>query len=56
MTFSLGFTLYVALGLALAQLRYSQGTPIGDALFCGLFWPLDIFRRGIELLNTDLGL
>lgn len=50
MSFSLGMTLYFFLGLALSQLRRSQGMTAGDALFCGMFWPLDLLRRGIELL------
>jgi len=54
MNFSLGITLYLSLGLALALLRRSQGMSREDALFCGLFWPLDLLRRGIELLVRSL--
>jgi len=50
MTISLGITLYFSLGLALSQLRLSQGLALGDALFSGVFWPFDLMRRGIELL------
>ncbi|OYY94999.1 MAG: hypothetical protein B7Y41_05455 [Hydrogenophilales bacterium 28-61-23] len=50
MNFSLSLTLYLSLGLALTQLRRNQGMPLSDALFCGVFWPLDLSRRGIELL------
>lgn len=54
MNFSLGLTLYLSLGLAMSRLRRSQGMSPGDALFCGLFWPLDLLRRGIELLVRGL--
>jgi hypothetical protein len=54
MSFSLGMTLYFFLGLALSQLRRSQGMAAGDALFCGMFWPLDLLRQGIELLVHSL--
>lgn len=54
MNTSLGLTLYLALGLALALLRRSQGMSFGDALFCGVFWPLDLLRRSIELLVRGL--
>ncbi|MDP2788157.1 MAG: hypothetical protein Q8O79_08800 [Pseudomonadota bacterium] len=50
MNFSLGITLYLSLGLALTLLRRSQGMSREDALFCGLFWPLELLRRAIELL------
>ncbi len=50
MSFSLGIALYLFLGLALAGLRRGQGLSRADALFCGLFWPFDLSRRGIELL------
>ena len=50
MSFSLGIALYFSLGLALSQLRISQGLALGDALFSGVFWPFDLLRRGIELL------
>ena len=54
MSFSLGITLYLCLGLALARLRRSQGLSLGDALFCGVFWPFDLSRRGIEVLMHAL--
>ncbi len=54
MTFSLGITLYLFLGLALSQLRRGEGMPHADALFCGVFWPFDLSRRGIELLVRGL--
>ncbi|MBK9326380.1 MAG: hypothetical protein KBF24_00360 [Thiobacillaceae bacterium] len=50
MSTSLGLTLYLILGLALARLRLAQGCRPGDALFGGLFWPLDFSRRWIDLL------
>ena len=50
MSTSLGLTLYLILGLALARLRLAQGYRPGDALFGGLFWPLDLSRRWIDLL------
>lgn len=50
MSFSLGLLLYLTLGLALSQLRISQGVRPGDALFGGLFWPLDLVRRWIDVL------
>jgi hypothetical protein len=50
MNFSLSLTLYLALGLALTLLRRRQGMAFSDALFCGVFWPLELMRRGIELL------
>jgi hypothetical protein len=50
MSTSLGLTLYLILGLALARLRLAQGSRLGDALFGGLFWPLDWCRRWIDLL------
>jgi hypothetical protein len=50
MDFSLTLTLYLSLGLALTQLRLSQGMTLSDALFCGMFWPLELLRRWIELL------
>ena len=50
MSTSLGLTLYLILGLALARLRLAQGYRPGDALVGGLFWPLDLGRRWIELL------
>jgi hypothetical protein len=54
MNYGLSLTLYFSLGLALTLLRRSQGMSFGDALFCGLFWPLDLLRRGIELLVRSL--
>jgi hypothetical protein len=50
MDFSLTLTLYLSLGLALTQLRLSQGMTLSDALFCGMFWPLELLRRWIDLL------
>jgi len=47
---SLALTLYLSLGLAMTLLRRSQGMSFWDALFCGVFWPLELLRRGIELL------
>ncbi len=55
MSLIMGIALYVLLGLALSQLRFSQGLPLGDALFSGAFWPCDLFRRGIELLLREPG-
>lgn len=49
MSLSLGLFLYVVLGLALGWLRKSQGVRATDALFSGLFWPMDQTRRWIEL-------
>jgi hypothetical protein len=54
MDFSLSLTLYLSLGLALTLLRRSQGMSFSDALFCGVFWPLDLLRQGIELLVRRL--
>jgi hypothetical protein len=50
MSFSLVIAFYVFLGLALSHLRRRQGMTLGDAAFCGLFWPFDLLRRGIDLL------
>jgi hypothetical protein len=50
MSFSLGLLLYLTLGLALSLLRISQGVRTGDALFAGLFWPLDLMCRWIDVL------
>jgi hypothetical protein len=50
MDFSLTLTLYLSLGLALTQLRRSQGMTLSNALFCGVFWPLELLRRWIDLL------
>ena len=41
-------SLYGAPGLALAWLRFSQGAHLADALFAGLFWPVDVCRHWIE--------
>jgi hypothetical protein len=54
MNFSLSLTLYLSLGLALTLLRRSQGMAFSDALFCGVFWPLELMRRGIELLMCSV--
>jgi len=54
MSISLSMTLYFFLGLALSQLRRSQGMAAGDALFRGMFWPLELLRQGIELLVRSL--
>lgn len=53
MSLIMAIALYVLLGLALSLLRFSQGLPLGDALFSGAFWPCDLFRRGIELLLRE---
>ena len=50
MHLSHSLTLYLALGLALTLLRRRQGMLFSDALFCGVFWPLEVLRRWIELL------
>jgi hypothetical protein len=50
MSFSLGLLLYMTLGLSLSLLRISQGVRSDDALFVGLFWPLDLMRRWIDVL------
>lgn len=42
--------MYGCVGLALCVLRLGQGGQWGDALFSGLFWPLDLSRRLIELV------
>jgi hypothetical protein len=54
MSMALGIALYLFPGLALSLLRRSQGMHGADALFCGLFWPFDMARRGIELLVRGL--
>ena len=54
MNLSLSLTLYLSLGLAMSLLRRSQGMAFGDALFCGLFGPLDLLRQGIDLLVRSL--
>lgn len=48
MSVVLAVLLYLAPGLALARLRYIQGTRATDALFGGLFWPGDLFRRWVD--------
>ncbi len=50
MDFSLTLTLYLSLGLAMTQLRLSQSMTLSDALFCGMFWPLELLRRWIDFL------
>lgn len=50
MNLGLGVLLYLSLGLALSLLRSGQGLSPGDALFCGLFWPMELMRRWIEVL------
>jgi hypothetical protein len=50
MNLSLSLVLYLALGLALTLLRRRQGMALSDALFCGVFWPLEWLRRWIDLL------
>jgi hypothetical protein len=50
MDFSLNLALYFSLALALTLLRRSQGLSLPDALFCGVFWPLELLRRWIDLL------
>lgn len=54
MDFSLTLTLYLSLGMALTLLRRSQGMLLPDALFCGVFWPLEVLRRWIDLLVRSL--
>jgi hypothetical protein len=46
--------LYLSLGLALSILRLGQGRPTGDALFGGLFWPMEWAACGIRLAAEDL--
>jgi hypothetical protein len=46
----MGWLLYLALGLALSALRIRQAVRPVDALFVGLFWPLDLSRRWIEVV------
>jgi len=48
MSVLMGWLLYLALGLALSALRVRQNVRPADALFAGLFWPLDQSRRWIE--------
>lgn len=50
MSFVMGWLLYLALGLALSVLRVGQNVRPADALFVGLFWPLDLSRRWIEVV------
>ncbi|HNC99824.1 MAG TPA: hypothetical protein PKW90_27095 [Myxococcota bacterium] len=47
-------TLYASLGLAWTGLRLGRGEEAGNALFAGLFWPLDLPRRWIELMARGL--
>ena len=54
MSFSLALLLYLTLGLALSLLRINQGVRPGDALFGGLFWPLDLMCRWIDVLIGGL--
>lgn len=54
MSLSLALLLYVTLGLAWSGLRLGCGTRAGDAMFCGVFWPMDIARRWIELVVVGL--
>lgn len=49
MSLELASLLYASLGLALTKLRLEQGIGVGDALFGGLFWPLEVARRWIDL-------
>jgi len=50
MNASLALFFYLSLGLALAGLRTTQGARAADALFTGLFWPIEFARHGIDLL------
>jgi hypothetical protein len=54
MSLQLAIALYLGLGLALGQLRRRQGMKTDDAAFCGLFWPFDLLRHGIDLLVNRL--
>lgn len=54
MSLSLGILLYASLALALSRLRLRQGGRFEDALFCGLFWPMELSRRWIELVVHTL--
>ena len=54
MNASLALFFYLSLGLALAGLRATQGARSLDALFAGLFWPIDLARHGIDLLVAGL--
>ena len=45
MNLSLSIMIYLSLGIALTQLRRNQGLSPSDALFCGLFWPIDLLTR-----------
>ncbi len=49
MSLELAILMYACLALALAGLRLKQGIRAGNALFGGLFWPLEMARRWIEL-------
>jgi hypothetical protein len=46
----MGWLLYLALGLALSVLRVRQNVRPADALFVGLFWPMELSRRWIEVV------
>jgi hypothetical protein len=46
----LKLTIYLVLALALASLRARAGSPPADALFRGLFWPVELTRCWIEVL------
>jgi hypothetical protein len=50
MSFAMGWLFYLALGLALSALRVRQNLRLADALFVGLFWPLELSRRWIEVI------
>lgn len=50
MSIGLAIVLYASLVLALAGLRLNQGARADDALFTGLFWPLEVTRRWIDVM------
>lgn len=54
MSLGLEMLLYASLVLALSGLRLRQGKRMGDALFSGLFWPMELSRKWIELLVQTL--
>lgn len=54
MSLTLTTLLYLSLGLALSYLRLDQGWRWGDALFGGLFWPLDWGARGIKVMADSI--
>ncbi len=54
MSIGLAAVLYASLGLALAGLRLTQGARADDALFTGLFWPLEVTRRWIDVMVRAL--